>query len=71
MSEALENQGFNPKGVGSEVPKGSRAQCAVPCMPSLRALQLFSASLQRGSVGPGGRALGQVEQAGCTGSAWS
>eukprot|EP00969_Alexandrium_andersonii_P202750 8959292-Alexandrium_andersonii.AAC.1 len=40
-------------------------------MPSLRALQLFSASLQGGSVGPSGRAQGQVEQAGCTGSTWS
>eukprot|EP00969_Alexandrium_andersonii_P152338 6737105-Alexandrium_andersonii.AAC.1 len=58
MSEALENQGFNLKGIGSEVPKGSRAQCVAPCTPSLRAPQLFSASLQEGSVGPGGGGAG-------------
>eukprot|EP00969_Alexandrium_andersonii_P137379 6076326-Alexandrium_andersonii.AAC.1 len=41
MSEALENQGFNPKGVGSEVPKSARVQHAVQCVPSMRAPQLF------------------------------
>eukprot|EP00969_Alexandrium_andersonii_P254952 11271096-Alexandrium_andersonii.AAC.1 len=49
MSEALENQGINPKGIGSEVPKGSRAQSVAPSMPFVRAPQLFSASLQEGA----------------------
>eukprot|EP00969_Alexandrium_andersonii_P150604 6659593-Alexandrium_andersonii.AAC.1 len=52
MTEALENQGFNPKGVGSEVPKSARAQCAAQCLPSMRAPQLFSVSLPAESVGP-------------------
>eukprot|EP00969_Alexandrium_andersonii_P156035 6898500-Alexandrium_andersonii.AAC.1 len=60
MSEALENQGFNPNGISSEVPEGSRAQCVVTSMPSLRAPQLFSAPLQEGSVGPGGGAREQI-----------
>eukprot|EP00969_Alexandrium_andersonii_P224618 9920196-Alexandrium_andersonii.AAC.1 len=49
MSEALENQGFNPKGIGSEVQKGSRAQCVAPSMPFARAPQLFSTSLREGA----------------------
>eukprot|EP00969_Alexandrium_andersonii_P304304 13451176-Alexandrium_andersonii.AAC.1 len=36
-SEALENQGFNPKGIGSEAQKGSRAQRAAPSASSARA----------------------------------
>eukprot|EP00969_Alexandrium_andersonii_P253023 11183049-Alexandrium_andersonii.AAC.1 len=58
MSEALENQGFNLKGIGSEAPKGSRAQRVVPSMPLMRAPQLFSAPLQEGAVATGGGGAG-------------
>eukprot|EP00969_Alexandrium_andersonii_P254272 11238463-Alexandrium_andersonii.AAC.1 len=46
MSEALENQGFNPKGIGSEVQKGSWVQRVAPSMPFARAPQLFPTSLR-------------------------
>eukprot|EP00969_Alexandrium_andersonii_P044277 1943181-Alexandrium_andersonii.AAC.1 len=64
MSEALENQGFNPKGVGSEVPKSARVQHAVQCVPSMRAPQLFSVSHPAAPVGAAGEARGQFERPG-------
>eukprot|EP00969_Alexandrium_andersonii_P220880 9755708-Alexandrium_andersonii.AAC.1 len=64
MSEALENQGFNPKGVGSEVPKSARVQHAVQCVPSMRAPQLFSVSRPVASASPAGEARGQVGRPG-------
>eukprot|EP00969_Alexandrium_andersonii_P277743 12277244-Alexandrium_andersonii.AAC.1 len=63
MSEALENQGFNPKGVGSEAQKGSWAQRVAPSVPSARAPQLSSVAHLEG--GGGGALRGQLEQAGC------
>eukprot|EP00969_Alexandrium_andersonii_P223744 9881708-Alexandrium_andersonii.AAC.1 len=37
VSEALEHRGFNPRGVGSEAQKGSRAQRVAPSASSVRA----------------------------------
>eukprot|EP00969_Alexandrium_andersonii_P033273 1452755-Alexandrium_andersonii.AAC.1 len=69
MSEAPENQRFNPKGVGSEAHKGSRAQRVAPSASSARTPQLFSAThLERGSPAGGRKLRGQHEQAGCIGS---
>eukprot|EP00969_Alexandrium_andersonii_P126957 5610801-Alexandrium_andersonii.AAC.1 len=62
MSEALENQGFNPKGVGSEVPKNACVQHAVQCVPSIRAPQLFAVSRPAASTGSAGEAREQVGQ---------
>eukprot|EP00969_Alexandrium_andersonii_P059282 2610877-Alexandrium_andersonii.AAC.1 len=49
MSEVLENQGFDPKGIGSEAQKGSRAQRVAPSASAARAPQLFPATHLEGS----------------------
>eukprot|EP00969_Alexandrium_andersonii_P134659 5957577-Alexandrium_andersonii.AAC.1 len=65
--KALEKQGFNPKGIGSEAQKGSRAQRVAPSMSSTRAAAV-SCFPSGGAAAASGASRDQFEQAGCIGS---